>query len=46
MVIFSSAAWDFTYGALRVMLYLAFAVFVFDVSLQTSGLGALAVETE
>jgi ABC-2 type transport system permease protein len=38
MVIFSSAAWDFTYGAIRVSLYLAFAVLIFGVKLHTAGL--------
>ncbi len=28
IVIFSSAAWDFTYGAIRVVLYLLFATLV------------------
>ena len=31
MVIFSSAAWDFTYGAIRLILYLIFATLVFRV---------------
>jgi ABC-2 type transport system permease protein len=43
MVIFSSAAWDFTYGAIRVLLFLAFAVLVFGVQLHAAGLGALAL---
>ena len=43
MVIFSSAAWDFTYGALRVLIFLAFAVMVFGVRLHVEGLGALAL---
>jgi len=38
MVIFSSAAWDFTYGAIRIVIYLVFATFVFGVSLHTTGL--------
>jgi len=41
VVVFSSAAWDFTYGAIRVMLYLLFATLVFGVRLHTEGLGAL-----
>jgi ABC-2 type transport system permease protein len=43
MVIFSSAAWDFTYGAIRVVIYLLFATLVFDVRLHTAGLGAFAL---
>ena len=43
MVIFSSAAWDFTYGAIRVLIFLSLAVFVFGVHLYTTGLGALAI---
>lgn len=43
IVIFASAAWDFAYGAIRVVLYLLFAMLVFDVHLHTSGLGAFAV---
>ncbi len=43
MVIFSSAALDFTYGAIRVMIYMAFAVLVFGVQLYATGLGAFAV---
>ncbi|MDH3628857.1 MAG: ABC transporter permease [Acidobacteriota bacterium] len=38
MVIFSSAAWDFTFGAIRVIVLLTFAVLVFDVQLYASGL--------
>ena len=41
VVVFSSAAWDFTYGALRVFVYLFFATMVFGVTLHTAGLGAL-----
>ena len=41
MVIFSSAAWDFTYGALRVIIYLLFATLVFGVQLHVQGIGAL-----
>jgi len=43
MVIFSSAAWDFTFGAIRVFVFLAFAVAVFGVKLYVTGLGALLV---
>ena len=41
MVIFSSAAWDFTYGAIRVLVYLLFATLVFGVQLHTNSLGTL-----
>ncbi len=41
MVIFSSAAWDFTYGAFRVVLYLLFAKLVFGVHLYTNSLLAV-----
>ncbi len=43
IVIFSSAAWDFTYGAIRVILFLTFAVLVFGVHLYANGLDALAL---
>lgn len=43
IVIFSSAAWDFTYGALRVLVYLLFAKLVFGVMLYSTSLGALLV---
>ncbi len=43
MVIFSSAAWDFTYGAIRVAVYLLFATLVFRVHLHTNSLGILIV---
>lgn len=43
IVIFSSAAWEFTFGAFRVILYLLFATAVFGVTFYTTGLGALAV---
>jgi ABC-2 type transport system permease protein len=43
MVIFSSAAFDFTYGAIRVAIYMLFAVLVFGVQLYASGLGAFAL---
>jgi ABC-2 type transport system permease protein len=42
MVIFSSAAWDFTYGAIRVVVYLLFATLFFGVHLYGSALGVLA----
>ncbi len=43
LVIFSSAAFGFTYGALRVMIYMGFAVLVFGVELYATGLGAFAL---
>jgi ABC-2 type transport system permease protein len=43
MVIFSSAAWDFTYGGIRVLIYLFFATWVFGVHLYATGLGALSI---
>jgi ABC-2 type transport system permease protein len=43
IVIFSSAAWDFVFGALRVAVYLGAAVLVFGVTLHGSSLPALAV---
>jgi len=43
LVIFSSAAFGFTYGAIRVMIYMAFAVLVFGVHLYATGLGAFAL---
>lgn len=43
MVIFSSAAFDFTYGAIRVAIYMLFAVLVFGVHLYATGLGAFAL---
>lgn len=43
LVIFASAAWDFAFGALRVIVYLLFAVFVFGVHLHGNSLPALAV---
>jgi ABC-2 type transport system permease protein len=43
IVIFSSAAWDFTWGGFRVLIYLLFATLVFGVKLHAAGLGALAV---
>jgi ABC-2 type transport system permease protein len=41
IVVFASAAWDFTYGAFRILLYLAFAVFVFDVTLRVNSWSAM-----
>jgi len=43
IVIFSSAAWDFTYGGIRVALYLLFATLVFGVQLYVNSLFALAL---
>jgi len=43
MVIFSSAAWDFTYGGLRILVYLGLAVLVFDVHLHASGIPAFVL---
>jgi ABC-2 type transport system permease protein len=43
MVIFSSAAWDFTWGGIRVLLYLTFATLVFGVQLQLNSPTALAL---
>jgi len=43
MVIFSSSAWDFTYGGIKVLLYLGIATLVFGVTLHTNSLGALAL---
>ena len=43
MVIFSSAAWDFTYGAIRVLVYLVFATLVFGVRFHAESLGALGL---
>ncbi len=43
MVIFSSAAWNFTYGGIRVLIYLLFATLVFGVSLQLSSPLALVL---
>lgn len=43
MVIFSSATWDFTYGAIRVLLYLLFATLVFGVQLQVASVIALVL---
>jgi ABC-2 type transport system permease protein len=43
IVIFSSAAWDFTYGAIRVVLYMLFATLFFDVRLDLGSATALAL---
>lgn len=43
LVVFSSAAWDFTYGGIRVVLYLLFASLVFGVTLHLEGLPVLLV---
>lgn len=43
MVIFSSAVWDFTFGAIRVIVYLLFATIVFGVHLHFESVGTLAV---
>ncbi len=43
IVIFSSAAWDFTYGAIRVLVYLLFATLVFGVRLHANSLDVLAL---
>ncbi len=43
VVIFSSAAWDFTYGALRVGLMLLFATLFFNVDLHVTSLPAVLV---
>lgn len=43
IVIFSSAAWDFTWGAFRVVVYLLFATLLFGVKLHVGSLTALAL---
>ena len=43
MVIFSSAAWDFTWGGMRVLVYLLFATLVFGVQLHVTFLGLIAL---
>lgn len=43
VVIFSSAAWDFTYGLFRTMLMLGIAVLIFGVRLHTESLAAVVV---
>jgi ABC-2 type transport system permease protein len=43
IVIFSSAAWDFTYGAIRVLIYLAAGTLLFGVTLHVGSVSALVV---
>jgi hypothetical protein len=43
VVIFSSTAWDFTWGALRLVVYLLVAVFVFGVKLNVTSPIALVL---
>lgn len=43
MVVFSSAAWDFVYGGMRVLLYMLFATLVFGVRLEVGSPFALAL---
>lgn len=43
IVIFSEAAWDFAFGAIRVAIYLFVATVVFGVKLYTTSLGTLAL---
>jgi ABC-2 type transport system permease protein len=43
IVIFASAAWDFTYGGIRVVIYLLFATLVFGVQLHVNSFAALAL---
>jgi len=43
VIIFSSAAWDFAYGALRVAVYLLAAVLLFDVTLHGTNLLGLSL---
>lgn len=43
IVIFSSTAWDFTWGALRLLVYLVCAVFVFGVKLDVESPAALVL---
>lgn len=43
VVIFSSTAWDFAWGALRLVVYLICAVFVFGVKLNVTSPAALAL---
>jgi ABC-2 type transport system permease protein len=43
VVIFSSTAWDFTWGGLRLLVYLVCAVFVFGVKLNVASPTALAL---
>ena len=43
IVIFSEAAWDFAYGAIRVAIYLLVATLIFGVKLHLTSLGTLAM---
>jgi ABC-2 type transport system permease protein len=43
VVVFASAAWDFTYGAFRILLYLAFATLIFGVQLDVNSWSALVL---
>jgi ABC-2 type transport system permease protein len=43
MVVFSSAAWDFVYGGLRVLIYMLFATLVFGVRLDVASPLALVL---
>jgi ABC-2 type transport system permease protein len=43
VVIFSSTAWDFTWGGLRLVVYLVCAVFIFGVKLNVASPTALAL---
>ena len=43
VVIFSSTAWDFTWGAVRLLVYLLCAVFVFGVKLNVTSPAALVL---
>jgi hypothetical protein len=43
VVIFSSTAWDFTWGGLRLLVYLLCAVFIFGVKLNVASPTALAL---
>ncbi len=43
LVIFSSAAFDFTYGLFRVILLLGFATLIFGVTIHTNSLSAVAL---
>jgi len=43
MVVFSSAAWDFVYGGIRVLIYMLFATLVFGVRLDVASPVALVV---
>jgi ABC-2 type transport system permease protein len=43
VVVFASATWDFTYGAFRILLYLAFATLIFGVKLNVNSWSSLAL---